>query len=241
MNVTLTGIKDTDLLILQRLDDKDLTNLCQVNSYTRSLCANENFWINRLVNNYGQLILSKKQSTESYKDFYIRIKPIISMCRDLVEVASAQLVADDLYNSNTGIINVRAPELINYLLLKIANNYMNKIGQHNEAMDDFIRSAYMNVPDWNRDMVSITANLTDKDIGTFYTIINIGFLGRPQIILSLKRNKREESIELNKRNPLHEYAQFLIYIHTGIAKKKLPFDITWDKLCSTEYILNYKN
>ena len=38
-----TGYKDTDLLILQRLSDRDLSQICQVNRYVNNLCIQESF------------------------------------------------------------------------------------------------------------------------------------------------------------------------------------------------------
>ena len=45
----LTGQRDTDLLILDKLDDKDLLNVCLVNKEARKLCSYEPFWINRFI------------------------------------------------------------------------------------------------------------------------------------------------------------------------------------------------
>ena len=46
----LTGIKDTDILILLQLEDHELGPVCSVNSYVRSLCNDENFWRIRIIN-----------------------------------------------------------------------------------------------------------------------------------------------------------------------------------------------
>ena len=39
----LTGIKDTDLKIIQELTDNELNKVCQVNKYVNSLCNEERF------------------------------------------------------------------------------------------------------------------------------------------------------------------------------------------------------
>lgn len=49
-----TGNKDADMIILQNLDDYDLGRVCNVNKYTRDLCRNENFWMNRMLKRFGQ-------------------------------------------------------------------------------------------------------------------------------------------------------------------------------------------
>lgn len=46
----LTGIKDTDILILLQLEDDELGSVCAVNSYVRSLCNDEKFWRLRIIN-----------------------------------------------------------------------------------------------------------------------------------------------------------------------------------------------
>ena len=52
MNV-LTGNKDADLLILDKLDDKDLVSFCLVNKDANRLCSIDSFWKNRLLKKYG--------------------------------------------------------------------------------------------------------------------------------------------------------------------------------------------
>src|SRR5581483_204211 len=46
---TLSGNKDTDLQILQNLNDTDFPTICKVNKYIHSLCENESFWLNRFL------------------------------------------------------------------------------------------------------------------------------------------------------------------------------------------------
>jgi len=44
----LSGNKDSDLLILQYLDDGDLFNICSVSKYIAGLCRNRDLWIKKL-------------------------------------------------------------------------------------------------------------------------------------------------------------------------------------------------
>lgn len=75
-NSPLTGDKNLDFNILNELTDKDLTIVCQVNSYVRSLCNNNTFWMKRL---YGKYKLNSKDAIEiknylsfsTWKDFYL--------------------------------------------------------------------------------------------------------------------------------------------------------------------------
>ena len=48
----LTGNKNTDYEVLYNLDDYNLGDMCQVNQYTRELCANDVFWMNRTLRRF---------------------------------------------------------------------------------------------------------------------------------------------------------------------------------------------
>jgi hypothetical protein len=52
----LTGNKDTDFLILNRLTDHELTKVCQVNRYIRSICNDDKFWVIRTHNIFNLTI-----------------------------------------------------------------------------------------------------------------------------------------------------------------------------------------
>lgn len=61
----LSGNKDADLLILQKLTDYELAQVCQVNKKVQNLCENEIFWITRTINkfpflNYSDVIRMKE-------------------------------------------------------------------------------------------------------------------------------------------------------------------------------------
>ena len=62
-----TGNRDTDLIILSQLTDKDLGIVCQVNKYVEKLCEDENFWRNRLFNNNVILINLAKEFFDAFK------------------------------------------------------------------------------------------------------------------------------------------------------------------------------
>lgn len=44
----ITGIKDIDLIILNKLSQEDLFNICQVNKSFSKLCNYEYFWKNKV-------------------------------------------------------------------------------------------------------------------------------------------------------------------------------------------------
>ena len=67
---TLTGIKDTDLLILELLDLESLFSLSKVDKYTNTLCKNEDFWRNRFIKTYGNYI---KPTWIKWREFYLKV------------------------------------------------------------------------------------------------------------------------------------------------------------------------
>ena len=67
-DVTFTGIKDTDLLILMQLDDKSLLQTCKVNMYVNTLCKNEDFWKIRFRKRFGNVV---KPEDKSWKKYYL--------------------------------------------------------------------------------------------------------------------------------------------------------------------------
>lgn len=43
MNISFTGNKQTDLIVLSNLNDYDLGQICGINKYFQELCQNESF------------------------------------------------------------------------------------------------------------------------------------------------------------------------------------------------------
>jgi hypothetical protein len=66
-NQRFTGQKDVDFIILQKIDDLELSNLCVINSYVNDLCKDETFWRNRLLSKYGFLLGDTKEIINKYK------------------------------------------------------------------------------------------------------------------------------------------------------------------------------
>lgn len=63
--------KDVDRIILQKLDDVDLFNTLLVNKYGNSL-ANENFWMNRVLQRYPQTF-KFKEPRMTWRKYYLSI------------------------------------------------------------------------------------------------------------------------------------------------------------------------
>lgn len=70
----LTGHKDSDIIILSKLDDRSLLNLCLVrNRYINTLCNNEDFWRNRFVKVFGLEASKYKPEDRTWKKHYLTV------------------------------------------------------------------------------------------------------------------------------------------------------------------------
>ena len=72
----LTGDKNLNFLILNKLSDYELGKICQVNKYTKDLCDDETFWINRIEKIFkldSETKLKAKEFFEfdTWKELYI--------------------------------------------------------------------------------------------------------------------------------------------------------------------------
>jgi hypothetical protein len=76
---TLTGDKNTDYEVLYNLNDYDLGNMCKVNQYTRDLCKNDTFWMNRVMKRFIPIFgnleeikeYKEKYNFQSWRNYYI--------------------------------------------------------------------------------------------------------------------------------------------------------------------------
>lgn len=66
-------IRDTDLIILSKLDDEDLFSTCLVNKAANKLCNNEDFWRNRFVSKYGEVAAKYKPENRSWRNHYLKV------------------------------------------------------------------------------------------------------------------------------------------------------------------------
>ena len=73
----LTGIKDLDYAILNKLGDRDLISVCQVNKTASKLCDDETFWFNRILSRFPEVppeIFVKNKNGHTWLEYYGRIK-----------------------------------------------------------------------------------------------------------------------------------------------------------------------
>ena len=67
----ISGHKDTDLIILSKMDDETLFSFCKIeNRYVQKLCNDENFWRDRVKEKFGNV---KKNENRNWKNLYLNI------------------------------------------------------------------------------------------------------------------------------------------------------------------------
>jgi hypothetical protein len=59
--MSLTGNKQTDILVLMQLEDHELKSVCEVNKYVKSLCDDDMFWMNRIIERMSKTCIRAKQ------------------------------------------------------------------------------------------------------------------------------------------------------------------------------------
>ena len=71
----LTGNKDIDRKILNKLEDKDLVRVCKVNKEANSLCNDQVFWMNRIFSRFPKIggdVLKANKGNRSWSEYYIK-------------------------------------------------------------------------------------------------------------------------------------------------------------------------
>ena len=71
--MSFTEQRDSDLLIMKKLDDISLFNFCTTNKYTRDLCQNEDFWRGRFYEKYGEEAPKYKPKDRNWKNHYLQV------------------------------------------------------------------------------------------------------------------------------------------------------------------------
>lgn len=87
MELKLTGVKDTDYEILSNLDDQSLGRTCSLNSYTKELCANDTFWMNRTIQKFSSALgdveeMRANKKTMTWRNYYIYLVDIVEQITD---------------------------------------------------------------------------------------------------------------------------------------------------------------
>jgi hypothetical protein len=244
-----TGIIDLDEKILNELDDKSLSQMCQVNEKVRSICNDDSFWRRRIYLIFGddaKIILKAKKKYESYREFYTSKRFLdyknktYPLCLEIQNLPhNSQMVIDDFYNPESGFVNfafTRDEVGITYLLLKIVYGRLLKDGNFLEAkkLEKTIDEQKLNIPDYRQESFNLeTYNMTEKEKKLFLKTINIE-MGRGPILKSVA-SRNSKFVKSLKNAP--ESFKVISTIHNGFLKGKIPFDIKWNELCTFRHLL----
>ena len=78
---TFTGMRDIDIDILNKLDDKKLIEMCEMDQYLYSICNDQVFWQRRVISTYGKYLtldeMKKGKGDRNWSDYYIEIYKLL--------------------------------------------------------------------------------------------------------------------------------------------------------------------
>ena len=93
MKSTFTGIRDLDIEILNRLEDKDLISFCSADKYAKTICDSETFWQRRTIERYGKYltldVMKKFKNDNTWAEYYIQIAKVLNSANPENEAAKA--------------------------------------------------------------------------------------------------------------------------------------------------------
>jgi hypothetical protein len=74
--MSFTRIKDLDLEILSKMNDRELGRVCSTDTYFRKLCKNDDFWRNRTTKRFGKYfgdLIYHFQDTQipTWREYYV--------------------------------------------------------------------------------------------------------------------------------------------------------------------------
>ena len=78
---TFTGMRDIDIDILNKLDDKKLIEMCEMDQYLYSICNDQVFWQRRVISTYRKYLtleeMKKGKGDRSWSDYYIEVHKLL--------------------------------------------------------------------------------------------------------------------------------------------------------------------
>ena len=246
--MNLTGIKDLDFVILNKVDDKSLGSYCSTNKIAKKWCDDEKFWMNRIITFYGQEALNGKGDL-SYSEYYKsgRVKTY-TMCQKIAKLPKrSQLVIEDFYNPDPGFVSrtfTRSQNFLLYLLTKIVLEKAKTFPEDTREMklENTVREYFRDI--WRRihpatryDLNPDVDYLTENELEHFYNIIGVP-VGRPEILREIARTNPDLVRQLSPKPEIP--FKLIAHIHKGFYSKKLPYTILWSELCFHPYVLDYK-
>jgi len=114
----LTGIKDLDFLILNKLNDTDLISFCSTNNEALNLCNNQTFWKNRTINSYEKFLdietMTKFKGDRRWSDYYIELRENINS--RYPEYKAAKAKENNRYDIETLLYKIKGIEMEHIVL-----------------------------------------------------------------------------------------------------------------------------
>ena len=244
----ITLQKDTDVMVLDRLDDKSLASMCSVNPRFRNLCNDDLFWKRRIqliFRDKADEVLSSKFEGETYKQFYTSKRfqnyknKIYPLCVEIQKLPRrSQLVLDDLY-SEGGFLRTMIKlgihdDYFDFNVIKLAYNRLVRENNLKEAekyelllnnLKGTIFDAYGFLPElsWDKEDTEYMRHILEDEITRIELLKYLG-VNKPDFLRSLK-------------NPA-ESVKIITTIHNGLKTGKIPLDIKWDEICTFPHMLN---
>ena len=142
----LTGIKDLDYDILNRLSDRELVNFCEVDTSAYNICSDDKYWLSRLQAKYPQIpvnYLYIGKGDKSWNQYYISLykgKITPENAKEKIRFAARanrpdiMVLASEMHNdfetyrlAFSDVLKYGYPELIEYLVKYVVTNYPTKI------------------------------------------------------------------------------------------------------------------
>ena len=190
MNFRLTGIKDTDLLILEKLDDRSLFSYCQTNQYANNVCQDENFWRNRLITKYGIETAELKNIDRSWKDFYLKLVYFDeTYTPEKASLEAAKKGYDDLFFYFSKFINEYNKTRT---IVRSLNKHLLKYGNFSKIIDILAAEGFVLAVGYNKqDLINFYLPIIEKEG------FNVPFLSN----IALLRNGKISNLELEKFKP----------------------------------------
>lgn len=78
-----TGLPDTDRLILLNLEGGDLLHACQTSQYVQSLCADDLFWREKILQEYGLRVSQMRPPGMSYRQQYLDFTKVLDQISNM--------------------------------------------------------------------------------------------------------------------------------------------------------------
>jgi len=118
----ISGNKDIDRDILNKLDDKELLKACSIDKYTWNTVCDDEFFHRRILVKYSEIKKFRREN-ETWKHFFLRTITYISLMREKFNVSTNHLTLFENYQNNINRISYQTALLgeLNYVKWSLKN------------------------------------------------------------------------------------------------------------------------